>query len=409
MDPLTELADKYETDKGNKGWAHKFTEFYHKHLEHLRNNKIRLLEIGVQGFKSHYMWKEYFPNAQVYGMDCSPLVSKDNIEVFVGNQGDRKDLIEMMNTFGGQWNIIIDDGGHRMWEQQITLAVLFQYLKSGGLFVVEDLHTSNFGAPFGVKEDLSNSTLLMLKKFKETGKIESEYMSDEEKEYLNNHISNIEIMERDPQHITAIVWKTAVDQALFRQWYELMVELRNRRNVDENFKKFDEIIKSSIDKITDFNIRWCISVCDTYADFGTPDERRNAMMISLFVNLMKIGDSMYWGQEPNICKAVIPTFNGLNTIDFRADNMILNLSARLNRLLKETPHLWKIWRKIITAVIQDFRHGDNNRNFIRVFYEKYERKEWFFTEDADLIEYEVNQAIYNTPTYIDLNKVRVGG
>ena len=43
---------------------------------------------------------------------------------------------------GLKFDIIVDDGGHTMLQQQNTLAALWDRLQPGGLFIVEDLHTS---------------------------------------------------------------------------------------------------------------------------------------------------------------------------------------------------------------------------------------------------------------------------
>jgi len=407
-DPLTELADKYDTDKGNKGaWSHQFTPFYHKHLNKRRPNTKKLLEVGIQEFRSHRMWQEYFPGAKIYGMDCSKLESKDGIEVFVGDQANRKHLDAMMQKFGGSWDIIIDDGGHTMKQQQVTFACLFPFLRNGGVFVIEDLHSSNFGKQFGVKPDGSNSTLNFLKNFRNTVPGTNEYITKEEHEFLLCEVDKILIDERGTEHVTSIIWKKKANKTIFKQIYKLIVELRNYRNVDENYDKFKRIVGDNIDEVTKFNVRWLVSVVDTFADFGNPVVKRNAFMISLFVNIVKIGDTVFWNREPHGKVGVVPTFNGLNTVDFNGDNMLLNLSARLNRIMKETPVLWKIWQKIIRSFKTDGR--TKNANFIKLFLDRYSKPEWFFEANADEVDREINEAIYNTPAFHRLNKMRMGG
>ena len=49
---------------------------------------------------------------------------------------------------GAQFDIIVEDGGHSMRQQQISLTFLFGYLKPGGLYFLEDLLTSFWNIPF---------------------------------------------------------------------------------------------------------------------------------------------------------------------------------------------------------------------------------------------------------------------
>ena len=49
------------------------------------------------------------------------------------------------NSFD-EFDIIIDDGGHWKHQQQVTLGFIFPFLKPGGVFVIEDLHTANHPA-----------------------------------------------------------------------------------------------------------------------------------------------------------------------------------------------------------------------------------------------------------------------
>jgi len=70
---LTEIARRTSTDK----WGvHFYTPHYERHLSHLRDSSFVLLEIGVggyardrQGGASLRMWKRYFQQAQIVGLD----------------------------------------------------------------------------------------------------------------------------------------------------------------------------------------------------------------------------------------------------------------------------------------------------------------------------------------------------
>lgn len=62
---LTELGRKYGTDKV----AHGFTDIYGALLDRDRGQVQRVLEVGVYYGASLTMWRDYFQNANVVGVD----------------------------------------------------------------------------------------------------------------------------------------------------------------------------------------------------------------------------------------------------------------------------------------------------------------------------------------------------
>jgi hypothetical protein len=77
IDPLTQLAIKYGTDK----WGpHFYTPVYHELFSKLRPHPIHLL-----GGSSLAMWAEYFPTGQITGVDNAemPMPSKCAMPVSV--------------------------------------------------------------------------------------------------------------------------------------------------------------------------------------------------------------------------------------------------------------------------------------------------------------------------------------
>jgi len=139
---LTELADKYGTDKGTKHARGAFgplnyTPFYESLFEGRRDEPLRVLEIGVAEGASLRMWREYFPNAIIYGIDVRPVEQVPGCFVLHGSQSDRKFLRDVGGI--GFFDIVIDDGSHLFLDQLVSFEVLFKYMKSGGLYCVEDL------------------------------------------------------------------------------------------------------------------------------------------------------------------------------------------------------------------------------------------------------------------------------
>lgn len=188
---LNELCSKFKTDKCSN--LHNYIEIYENYFSSLRYSTEKLFEIGILGGASHLMWKEYFHKAEIYGIDiddCSHLEQK-GIHTFIADQANRDDLKKFISTYGEGYDIIIDDGGHSMEQQQVSLGYLFKYLKPGGFYIIEDVHTSlkDYYEGFGVKEDRSNTTFRLILQYMATGDIKSEYMNQQEINYLNFNIA----------------------------------------------------------------------------------------------------------------------------------------------------------------------------------------------------------------------------
>lgn len=144
---LRKLATLYGADKWNH---HSYAEHYNRHFTPLRLKKLNILEIGVGGYasdksggKSLRMWKAFFPNSMIYGIDIvdKKYVEEDRIKVFQGSQDDESFLRKVLDETGGL-DIIIDDGSHVNEQVIKSFNVLFPALNDNGIYVVEDTFTS---------------------------------------------------------------------------------------------------------------------------------------------------------------------------------------------------------------------------------------------------------------------------
>lgn len=149
---LDEIAIKYGTDKSPL-W-HNYTRHYFRYFSPLREKRLKVLEIGVAQGQSLKMWEEFFPNAEISGIDTNPDCLKsanERAKIFIGDQADEEFLKSFAEKAGGNFDIIIDDGGHFMHQQITSFRILFPCLNAGGIYVIEDLCTSyweNFGGGF---------------------------------------------------------------------------------------------------------------------------------------------------------------------------------------------------------------------------------------------------------------------
>lgn len=212
-DDLSRLANRFASDKGTQvpgnpegveGPRLFFTPAYDFFLSHLRDEPIRLLEIGIGAGSSLPMWSQYFPKAIIFAIDIQsyPPSKIDRVTTLRLDQADRAALRKVIKKHG-PFDVIIDDGGHMMGQQQTSLGVLFPALNEGGLYFIEDLHTSYW--PFGKYKDLygtaldinaerSNTTMNYLKEFLRTGVSSSQFLNDEENELLGRTVQKCMIL-----------------------------------------------------------------------------------------------------------------------------------------------------------------------------------------------------------------------
>lgn len=158
-DPLTQIIDSGLEHRIHK-WLH-YLPLYHRYFDKYRNigRKISILEIGVQNGGSLDMWNKYFgpDNCDIYGVDIDPKcaqLQRDNIKIFIGDQGDSNFLNSLKEKIP-QLDIIIDDGGHTMKQQILTFQLLFSHVKPDGIYLCEDTHTSYWSAFGGKLKDPS--------------------------------------------------------------------------------------------------------------------------------------------------------------------------------------------------------------------------------------------------------------
>jgi len=134
-----EIGLKYGCDKVSR---HKYHELYPNIFDKFKNEDINLFEIGVDQGKSLKVWKEFYPNCCVFGLDIQSEIFNEDVKIFKGDQSNINDLIIVVNQIP-KCDIIIDDGSHVPEHQLKTFYYLFEnLLKDGGTYVIEDVECS---------------------------------------------------------------------------------------------------------------------------------------------------------------------------------------------------------------------------------------------------------------------------
>ena len=206
MNKLTELGIKHNTDKAT---GHGFTDFYFSFFEKYKNPII--LEIGVYDGASLKMMDEFYGSAKIVGIDIESKTQFDsvNVKTIIADQSKPVELLTCLNYYN-EYDIIIDDGGHTMDQQQISIAHLFKHVKSGGIYVMEDLHTSFIGPQFNRYNDTLTTYDLMYKLSKGL-EFSSPYINEEQSDYLLNNVESVSFFQKDPNDflhsITSVIVK----------------------------------------------------------------------------------------------------------------------------------------------------------------------------------------------------------
>ena len=139
MKTLQQIHDEIGgMDRGKD--QHDYLRHYEKLFEPIRHKPIRFLEIGVEFGLSARMWTEYFPNAEIHGVD----ITDHNVRMprFTFHQLDQRSLkewITFLDRNDGRWDVIIDDGCHHTSGIATSFGILWHRLASLGVYCVEDL------------------------------------------------------------------------------------------------------------------------------------------------------------------------------------------------------------------------------------------------------------------------------
>lgn len=138
MDPLTKLAIKYGTDKWGK---HHYTPVYHDLFKDRRNDIKTLVEIGIAEGAGARMFRDYFPNAEILGLEIEGdrLIKEDRINSMSFDQSDPKDVAVFADMLS-KVDIVIDDGSHNPLDQLLTCyGFMSLSVNKKAIYVIEDV------------------------------------------------------------------------------------------------------------------------------------------------------------------------------------------------------------------------------------------------------------------------------
>lgn len=166
MSLLDEIGVRLGADKSSI--FHNYLPFYEEQLPD-RSFTGRLLEIGVMDGLSMRMWAEYYPKAEIIGIDIKDMSFMHNsdwkvpesVQLIRCDGTDERELRKL-----GRFDVILDDGGHFWSQQQKSFEILYyNQLDPDGIYVIEDLWTSHID----FYADAPINTIQYLKNLEEAG------------------------------------------------------------------------------------------------------------------------------------------------------------------------------------------------------------------------------------------------
>lgn len=166
------LFEKYRADKC-PSIHHTYSPQYYELLNPIRYSAKNILEIGIgniplmtQIVGSDYIpgasikaWRDFFTNANIYSIDIleEVLFSDDRIKTYQVDQSSATSIQSFIKTIRDEQNedimfdFIIDDGSHRIDHMIISAYEFPNYLKTDGIYIIEDIQEKYLPSLMDVK------------------------------------------------------------------------------------------------------------------------------------------------------------------------------------------------------------------------------------------------------------------
>ena len=154
---LCEIGKKYDTDKSSQRnnvtdsrHCHPYTLFYESLFKNKKDKNLKIAELGILDGGSLLMWKEYFTNSEIYGFEFNDTLitnfkknfNNDRITLANIDVTNKDSIKKAFNNLNILYDIIIEDTTHQFNDQIRVIVNTYQYLKPGGILIIEDIFKS---------------------------------------------------------------------------------------------------------------------------------------------------------------------------------------------------------------------------------------------------------------------------
>jgi hypothetical protein len=205
---LNDLFEYFNSDKGNfflnqytrsrkkdKIQGHQYAFFYDKYFKDIKNNQLNILELGSFKGGAAAALSFFFKNSKIYSGDLYPDIfnfySKRiiNFKIDTSSEDSINKFVEKNNL---NYDIVVEDAGHFLKDQIISLFLLFKTLKPKGTFVIEELDFPDTRQDMNIyneKPTLRQILNCVINK----QDFFSKYINNSDKEYFLKNFDSIEI------------------------------------------------------------------------------------------------------------------------------------------------------------------------------------------------------------------------
>lgn len=140
----------YDTDKfleSKIGFTRTRSQNRHGYVEHvysnlfekIRNKATQVLEIGVDFGGSILLFRDYFENATITGVDinrCEAIENRERVKSIVSDAYSKEFVNQLQDNF---YDLIIDDGPHTLPSMMFFAEHYTPKLKDDGILIIEDI------------------------------------------------------------------------------------------------------------------------------------------------------------------------------------------------------------------------------------------------------------------------------
>lgn len=165
---FAQLCDRYGSDKGSLqktghvfDWpVHSYGDFYAGLFSHCRFHVRRVFECGIgttnaalpsnmgpggRPGASLRVWRDYFPNATVIGVDIDRdiLFQEERIKTCYMDQTEPGSIAAVWQEAGGDFDLMVDDGLHRFEAGRCLFEHAIGQLTPHGVYIIEDVKVSD--------------------------------------------------------------------------------------------------------------------------------------------------------------------------------------------------------------------------------------------------------------------------
>jgi predicted O-methyltransferase YrrM len=154
---LCEIGKKYDTDKSSQRnnvtdnrHCHPYTLFYDGLFRNRKEKPLKIAELGILEGASLLMWQEYFKNAEIYGFEYNNVLinnfkqnfNNERITLANVNVTNKESIVNAFGKLNVLYDVIIEDTTHQFEDQIRVIENTYQYLKPGGILIIEDIFKS---------------------------------------------------------------------------------------------------------------------------------------------------------------------------------------------------------------------------------------------------------------------------